>query len=354
MADLTEKDLENMKNHKYQSTGYTYIDNRMNPFWEKCASFLPYSYTPNMVTVTGLFCQILSIIVISLYDLTFSQELPCFIPIFCALMLFIAQTLDAIDGKHARNTKRSSPLGQLMDHGCDSMDNFLYAIVLAQAYLMGNSPDCVIVQIIVQLPFYTYTLEEHYTGKLRTQINNIGVTEYQFTVICMLISAAIFGEKLIFMEIFGFKLKSILMYFCLFLAVFQSLYLMILSSKNISDAINKYIPLLTLFAFFIAELYSTKLNIYQDKTLLIVLINGMYYSLFTCKLIINNTAKRNIQIFDIDIITYIIAIFTCILINNDKIEFYIVIGLTLWLCYRYYKNIICAIFRMLNYLKISF
>lgn len=31
-----------------------------------------------------------------------------------------AQTLDAIDGKQARRTNTSSPLGQLFDHGCDS------------------------------------------------------------------------------------------------------------------------------------------------------------------------------------------------------------------------------------------
>lgn len=354
MSYLTEKDLENMKNHKYQSTGYTYIDNKMNPFWEKCAKLLPYSYTPNMVTVTGLFCQILSIIVISFYDLSFSSKLPAGIPIFCAFMLFLAQTLDAIDGKHARNTKRSSPLGQLMDHGCDSMDNFLYTIVLSQSFLLGNSPHNIIIQIIVQLPFYTYTLEEHYTGKLRTQINNIGVTEYQFICMGMLISTSIFGEKIIYLEIFGYKLYVIIIYMCLFFSIIQTIYLMSLSSKNISDALNKYKPLLTLIAFFIGEIYSTKLNLYQDKTLLIVILNGMYYSLFTCKLIINNTAKRDIQIFDIDIITYIAGILLCVYIGDDVIEFYIIIGLTVWLCYRYYLNIICAIFKILSYLKISF
>ena len=76
MSDLTEQDLENMKNHKYQTTGYTILDNKMNPFWEKCATFLPYAYSPNMVTVTGLFCQILSIIVIAFYDFTFSKSVP--------------------------------------------------------------------------------------------------------------------------------------------------------------------------------------------------------------------------------------------------------------------------------------
>ena len=354
MSDLTEQDLENMKNHKYQTTGYTIIDNKMNPFWEKCATFLPYAYTPNMVTVTGLFCQILSIIVVAFYDFTFTKQVPYYIPIFCAVMLFIAQTLDAIDGKHARRTKRSSPLGQLMDHGCDSMDNFLYTIIIAQAYLFRDSFNTIIIQITIQLPFYTYTLEEHFTGKLRTQINNVGVTEYQFCVIGLMIFAAIFGEKLTLLEIFGIRLPFYILYICFSLGVFQTVYLIWLESKGSFKEILKYNPILLLIAFFVAEIYSSKLHIYPNIALLIIILNGMYYSLFTCKLIINNTAKRNIHFIDIDIIVYILGIFACIYFENTICDILIVIGLTCWLCYRYYYHIIMAIFKMLDYLKIPF
>jgi ethanolaminephosphotransferase len=38
----------------------------------------------------------------------------------CAISHFLAHTLDGIDGKHARRTKSSGPLGELMDHGMDS------------------------------------------------------------------------------------------------------------------------------------------------------------------------------------------------------------------------------------------
>ncbi len=34
--------------------------------------------------------------------------------------IFIYQTLDNIDGKQARKTGNSSPLGMLFDHGCDA------------------------------------------------------------------------------------------------------------------------------------------------------------------------------------------------------------------------------------------
>ena len=42
----------------------------------------------------------------------------CFL---CAVGLFIYQSLDAIDGKHARRTGTSNALGELFDHGCDSV-----------------------------------------------------------------------------------------------------------------------------------------------------------------------------------------------------------------------------------------
>jgi phosphatidylglycerophosphate synthase len=38
-----------------------------------------------------------------------------------AFGLFFYQSLDAIDGKQARRTNSQSPLGELFDHGCDSV-----------------------------------------------------------------------------------------------------------------------------------------------------------------------------------------------------------------------------------------
>lgn len=42
-----------------------------------------------------------------------------------ALGVFLYQTLDATDGKQARRTGSSSPLGELLDHGCDAMSQGL-------------------------------------------------------------------------------------------------------------------------------------------------------------------------------------------------------------------------------------
>lgn len=354
MSDLTEKDLENMKNHKYQSTGYTTLDNKMNPFWLKCASYLPYRFTPNMVTVSGLCCQYIAVLLVAVYDLTFSQKLPAYVYIVCSFMIFMAQTLDAIDGKHARNTKRSSSLGQLMDHGCDSMDNFLFCIVLCQAYLFGNSIQSIILQLFIQIPFYAYTLEEHLTGKLRTQMNNIGVTEYQFFTMGLLLFPAFFGHVLAEVQVFRVRLCFLILYLSIIPAVYLTIYLIKINSSGVKDAFEKFKPLATLFAFCTAELIGFKLNTYQTKPLLIIVLNGLYFALFSSKLIIANMAKKEIKILDIDIIVFVTGVIGAVVIGNPAVEFYILVGMCLWLAYRFYMKVIMAIFKMMDYLKIGF
>lgn len=47
----------------------------------------------------------------------------------CAIGLFVYQALDATDGKQARRTGSASPLGELFDHGCDSLSQGIFAWV---------------------------------------------------------------------------------------------------------------------------------------------------------------------------------------------------------------------------------
>lgn len=73
------------------------------------------------------------------YDYTFKKDLPSSAFYFAAACIFIYSTLDAIDGKQARRTKSSSPLGQLFDHGCDSFSITFFMLAICQALKLEAS-----------------------------------------------------------------------------------------------------------------------------------------------------------------------------------------------------------------------
>lgn len=90
---------------------------------------MPQWLAPNVLTFTGFLFTVANGILLTIYDPDFSASsdsisttppIPAWVWFLCAINHFLAHTLDGIDGKHARRTRSSGPLGELMDHGLDS------------------------------------------------------------------------------------------------------------------------------------------------------------------------------------------------------------------------------------------
>ncbi len=79
--------------------------------------FLPLWMAPNLVTLTGMIIGIATTCILLAYCPLLEGSAPSWAYVVCGVGLFVYQTLDAIDGKQARRTGSSSPLGQLFDHG---------------------------------------------------------------------------------------------------------------------------------------------------------------------------------------------------------------------------------------------
>lgn len=88
---------------------------------------------PNLVTLVGLVINCFGAVLFWFWDLKFARdaEIPFWVYVLSVFCLFAYQTLDAIDGKQARRTGTSSPLGQLFDHGCDAFAVIAIFAVLA-------------------------------------------------------------------------------------------------------------------------------------------------------------------------------------------------------------------------------
>jgi phosphatidylglycerophosphate synthase len=126
--------IRNLALHKYQSGTYTALDNFMNPFWLYLAKFVPSYISPNLVTITGFVIQFSTLVLaFSHYKYKYSTGNDLWgiekwvMQLLLGFSFFCYQTFDAMDGKHARNTKQSTPLGSLVDHGFDTIVMFLNA-----------------------------------------------------------------------------------------------------------------------------------------------------------------------------------------------------------------------------------
>jgi len=58
-------------------------------------------------------------------------KIPRWVDFYVAGTLFIYIILDNCDGKQARKTKNSTPLGLIMDHGCDAISTAFSTIIVA-------------------------------------------------------------------------------------------------------------------------------------------------------------------------------------------------------------------------------
>jgi len=187
---LTPEAVMHIKGHKYVAGKYTIMDNFLNPFWTTCCNLMPRWLAPNTITLIGLL-TVLSTVVMAGAWLTgqppgkFHGTLPWWMHLIIAAVELFYQTMDAIDGKQARRTNCSSPLGQLFDHGCDAIATSVLIFHLCSAMGLGYSPYAATLLVLGLFVFYLAQWEETVTGVLRTNVGQLGVTEAQFVAMAI-------------------------------------------------------------------------------------------------------------------------------------------------------------------------
>ena len=71
-----------------------------------------------------------------------------------------------MDGKQARRTGNSSPLGLLFDHGCDAFTMGMQTMIIAKCIQAGDNYLSIVGVLLPCASFHFSTLEEYYTGGL--------------------------------------------------------------------------------------------------------------------------------------------------------------------------------------------
>lgn len=193
---LSEVALEGVAAYKYVCGSSTPLDRLLNHFWNWVVQLLPLWLAPNLVTLLGLAFMVASAGLVVLTNPSLTEPMSPDVALFCAFSLFAYQTLDAIDGKQARRTGTSSPLGQLFDHGCDALNAVLICTVLAGAWRLGDHPWLMLVILFnIFFAFFMGQWEEYHTGLMMLNNGYVGVTEGQVVQIAILLVTATLGAS---------------------------------------------------------------------------------------------------------------------------------------------------------------
>ncbi|KAK4036833.1 ethanolaminephosphotransferase 1 [Daphnia magna] len=138
---LKQEHLNGFDNYKYSAVDNSPLSQWvMHPFWNACVKICPEWVAPNLLTFVGFLFTAGNWVMLGYYDYYYyassegHSHIPNWVWLVCAINHFLAHTLDGIDGKQARRTQSSNPLGELFDHGLDSWTSFFIPAVLYSVF----------------------------------------------------------------------------------------------------------------------------------------------------------------------------------------------------------------------------
>ncbi|KAK4191852.1 putative choline/ethanolaminephosphotransferase [Podospora australis] len=190
---VSEEALSHLKTYKYSAVDKSPISNHiLRHYWNAFVELLPLWVAPNMVTLLGFFCILFNVALLVIYMPDLVGPGPSWLYYSFAFGLFMYQTFDNVDGKQARRTGTSSGLGELFDHGIDSLNCTLASLLETAALGLGCSKSGVFTALCPCLPMFFSTWETYHTHTLYLGVIN-GPTEGILLACFFMICSGFYG-----------------------------------------------------------------------------------------------------------------------------------------------------------------
>nr|NP_001135013.1 cholinephosphotransferase 1 [Salmo salar]ACI69878.1 Cholinephosphotransferase 1 [Salmo salar] len=350
MLKLTTLQKQNLKYHQYKCVGISLLDPYLGRFWNKCAELIPNWIAPNMITLVGLITNVLPII-FTLFVINFdtSTLAPTYLLVWLSVSLFVYQTLDAIDGKHARRINMSSPLGEVFDHGCDALSTILVNMMAALAIQPHPFEEILFLWSIVVLTCsFVFHWQTFVTGSMFFTL--LSVTEAQLAVIVMCLIPAITTSNVFHLSLFGVPLVYL---FFIPVTVNLAYAIMVMfgricnngSGKNGSTIANSSVispgisPLIVLFTTYYIYRYSPA-NLISNNFYILNIFYGFVFSKLCLKILVCIVTKSIYIPIDISLMfpmALVINIYVgCPLSEVLLLQAMMVIAAVNWISYFFY------------------
>lgn len=166
-VEMTEEEGKAALNYKYNGgdTSYSYVYFH-SPVAETVAKIMPRRIAPNVITFVAAMCLLLPHLHAWFYYTSgFEASVNPWHPLIVGVLYFLYITLDNVDGKHARNTGQQGPMGQIFDHGFDTLTLPLSTLTLCLYTQSGNNIQSHLSIFIALTGFFTFNLKEYYVGE---------------------------------------------------------------------------------------------------------------------------------------------------------------------------------------------
>jgi len=317
---ITNEQLNGFDSYKYSCKDTSPLSNYvMHPFWNNVVKLFPRWIAPNLLTLTGFMFLVSQTLLLHIVDPSISlggakDAIPRWVWFYSAFAHFMAHTLDGIDGKQARRTGSSSPLGEMFDHGLDSWSTSLFVInmysVFGKAEDGGLTPtEQYVLLWLLCLNFLCSHWEKYNTGIMYLPW---AYDFSQVTIFVCYIVTGMYGTT-----IWGAKMESLNGISCTD-AMKIALYLgstltIVVAVKNVMDVwragtckqpnlIESFRPwaplvfvmtLLSIWCF-----YVTPYDIKGQKTRLVLFLSGILFANIACRLIVVQMSSTRAEIFN--------------------------------------------------------
>jgi len=304
---LSDIKLKKLKEHRYSCTSTSVLDPYLQPWWNWLVLQVPLWLAPNLITILGLLVNILTSLLLVYYSPDCKQEVPRWACLLCALGLFIYQSLDAIDGKQARRTNTSSPLGELFDHGCDSISTVFVSVAVCVSCQLGYSLPLMFLQSFCAVTlFYCAHWQTYVSGTLR--FGRIDVTEAQFGIMLVHVVSGLWGCSFWATKLLNFRIFMV--YAVIFLSgAFRALitsFRTILyegAGKNGSSVagtsvLSPVIPFSLVLAPAIFIAFYSKGNVHEANPAMYVMMFGLVAAKVTNRLVVAHMTKSQMDYLD--------------------------------------------------------
>ncbi|KAF8569035.1 hypothetical protein P879_01024 [Paragonimus westermani] len=320
---LTEQMGRNLITYKYSSRDTSPLANAvMHPFWNWVTQFYPRWVAPNLLTFLGFLLTVAHFILLSFLNPHFDSpnNVPRWIWLLVAVMVFTAHTLDGTDGKQARRTQSSSALGELFDHGCDSWVVLFIPAVIYSICGNGSSPmRLLVLQWLLIWTFYTSHWEKYITGVLFLPWT-FDFGQLSVTFICIL--TYFYGPGL-FVQPVIFGLTSVTLFEFTLLASFVFMQIPI-TIHNIQvdcpsgkrwyrdmgymEALRPLVPMLTLMTFSIVWAIFSPTDMVNRRPRLFLYCLVTVASNVCCELILAQMSKSRAPVYNWLVLLYSLVV----------------------------------------------